>query len=414
MSTSPAPKSSRAPIASYGAHGARVRVVRKGARLVAEWYVRGDRRERSWPDTRANVRVAKEWAETFARERVLPTRPEAQRLTNRALWELYQTSDAWAALRERSRALYTDAWNAWELFAGRHAVADDTTSQMILAFHATLKQKPLPERPGRRRTRGLSVNSIRQIVGTLKTIHAWAEEFQLIGTNRWRLFKQRVAKNDVPESPAEYTDAEYQAVLAQLDPARGAQWRAWVALVILGAQGVRQVAGLQLRWADLDLAHRRIHWPKETDKMGKGWSQPLRQATVRALRIARNWARRQGVESPYVLYAGSRLNRTGVYSPQSLWWVLQRAEERAGVRHLPNRAAHGLRRLLSGNVNDLTGNIALAMRAIGDKDLRMANRYLKKRDREVERAFREMDRRAGARQPEAAMPAAGKPAPHRR
>jgi hypothetical protein len=42
-------------------------------------------------------------------------------------------------------------------------------------------------------------------------------------------------------------------------------------------------------------------------------------------------------------------------------------------------------------VNALTGDAMLAMLAIGDRDIRQANRYLKKRDTRVRGAFHALD-----------------------
>ena len=122
----------------------------------------------------------------------------------------------------------------------------------------------------------------------------------------------------------------------------------------------------------LDLSRRVVVWPKATDKRGKEWPQPLAKAAVRALRVARDVARRQDVQSPFVLY-GTR----GVpsYTIQSLWKAIRHAEEKAGIPHRRQRAGHGFRRMV-----------------VGDQDARMAKHYLKNRDDEMRRAFRARDR----------------------
>jgi hypothetical protein len=61
------------------------------------------------------------------------------------------------------------------------------------------------------------------------------------------------------------------------------------------------------------------------------------------------------------------------------------------LQHRARRAGHGLRRLLAGEVNALTGDAMLAMLSIGDRDIRQANRYLKKRDTRVRGAFDALD-----------------------
>ena len=80
-----------------------------------------------------------------------------------------------------------------------------------------------------------------------------------------------------------------------------------------------------------------------------------------------------------------------VYTIQTLWWNLRAAETRANIEHQPRRAGHGLRKLLAGEVNAATGDAMLAMLAIGDRDMKQALRYLKKRDRRMQSAFDELD-----------------------
>jgi hypothetical protein len=100
-------------------------------------------------------------------------------------------------------------------------------------------------------------------------------------------------------------------------------------------------------------------------------------------------ARRQDVQSPFVLY-GTR----GVpsYTIQSLWKAIRRAEEKAGIPHRPQRAGYGVQRMVVGDLATATGNVMPALRAVGDQDARMAKHYLKDRDDEMRRAFRARDR----------------------
>jgi hypothetical protein len=86
---------------------------------------------------------------------------------------------------------------------------------------------------------------------------------------------------------------------------------------------------------------------------------------------------------------------TETYTPQSLWAALRRAESRAGIEHHERRASHGLRRLLAGEVNALTGNAKLAMDAIGDRDIKQAQRYLRPRQDELKAAFDRLDECSG-------------------
>lgn len=370
-------------LGAYGPSRQRVRLVRRDSRLIVEWYERRLRREKSWPDVKGNIAIARTWAKIFAEERVLPRKAEVPRLTIRELWELYQTA-CWSSLSKNTHRLYGDDWKKWELFAGRDTIAEDVTPAMLHGFRRALEQ------------RKLGVNSISQVVKTCKLVYNWGEREEVIGRNRWRLFKYKVAKKDKPGSPAEYSAEEADRFLGELRP-DGRTWRAWVALTILEQQGVRQVSGLQLEWTDLDLHRRVVTWPKETDKNGRTLVQPLRKATVHALRIARDHARRMGVTSRYVLWSPKRGREGEFYTAQSLWAALRGAERRAGVMHKPQRAAHGLRRKLVGDLADATGDTLLALRSVGDRDPRMAENYRKDRDEQVAGAFRKLDRRGNGR-----------------
>ena len=69
-----------------------------------------------------------------------------------------------------------------------------------------------------------------------------------------------------------------------------------------------------------------------------------------------------------------------MYLIQSFLTALVKAEARAGVEHLPYLAAHGLRKMVAGEVNAKTGDPVLAMHYIGDTDMKAMKRYLKRRD----------------------------------
>jgi hypothetical protein len=111
---------------------------------------------------------------------------------------------------------------------------------------------------------------------------------------------------------------------------------------------------------------------------------------VSALEWARWWRDKTGYSGPWVFFSldrrsGTRTHgnaRPGVYRVQSFWAALVKAELRAGVVHRPFRAAHGLRRMVAGEVLARTGDPVLAMHYIGDTDLKTKTmkRYLKKRE----------------------------------
>jgi hypothetical protein len=135
----------------------------------------------------------------------------------------------------------------------------------------------------------------------------------------------------------------------------------------------------------------------------------MREPTRALLMVARDWHQRRELVTPWVFPPGS-LKRakvhTDIYTPQSLWAALRRAEKRAGIEHHPRRASHELRRLLAGEVNELTGNAKLAMDAIGDRDIRQAQRYLRPRQDALKAAFDRLDSQLRSKR-QAKSPATG-------
>lgn len=372
-------------IARYGPSRGGVRVILTDDEesVIVKWRAQGERRQRSWPNTPAGRTEAKAWALGFAEELAqhrAPVPVQSTPLTLAELWERYTTA-VWQDLRPNSRRLYTEHWRYWVAFANPDFVAEKVTPEMIDDYRKNRLAKPL------------SVLTVNESIRTLKRVFTWADSRELLARNRVSSYRVKTPKDQRTESPPEYSPEEYKALVNALDPAKLTQWRAWVALTICGEQGVRSHAALHLRWADVQLRGRSIVWRAPWDKTGKEWVQALRRGTVRALRVARDRAKADGYRGGWVLYVGSRKTKRETYSPQSLWRALREAEKRAGIPHRERRAAHGLRRLLAGEVNALTGNPVLAMRSIGDTDVRQASRYLKDREQEQRAAFRALDRR---------------------
>lgn len=370
-------------IAHYGPSRGGVRVILSDDEesVIVKWRHRGERRQRSWPNTPTNRTEAKAWAQGYADELAQgrsPSKADATPLTLVELWTCYVRAE-WDHLRPNSRRLYTEHWRYWQAFVGPDFIANDVTLEMVDEFR-------------REQLKRLSVNTVNETIRSVRRVYNWGDGRELIQRNRVARYRIKTAKDDRRESPPEYQGAEFVKLLGALDPTDGRQWRAFVALAICGAQGVRSHAALHLKWTDLLLSERSIVWRQAWDKQGREWSQPLRKLTVRALRHARDRAKADGYRGPWILYAGSSKSKRDTYSPQSLWGAIRSAEQRSGVQRLRGRAAHGLRRLLAGDIADATGNPVLAMQSIGDTDVRMASRYLKKRDRAVRDAFRQQDR----------------------
>jgi integrase len=144
----------------------------------------------------------------------------------------------------------------------------------------------------------------------------------------------------------------------------------------------------------VDMAERTITWRAQWDKLGKTRVQPLRQPAYEALRAIAGQQARLAIGGPWVFPAPRVRTKSDdpVYSAQALWWELTQAEKRAKIAHKRGRGAHGLRRMLAGDVLALTKNLKTAGDAIGDKDLRiLQEHYLSDRPEEVRAAFEALD-----------------------
>lgn len=360
-----------------GAKRSQVRGFTENGLVRVQWRVRGLVRSKSWPDSQANRRLARAFAEGVVLERNAPK--EVTPLTLRGMWEKYVAAE-FPHLRPRTREIYTEYWRRWENMWGRDFPAEDTTIEMLRDMRTAMVKIPL------------SVATIRGTVKVVKMIYAWGQREKLLTKNELHLFRFKVAKEERTEGRAEFRQHEFNALLKALDPKNGLEWRPFVALSICAFQGVRQNAALHLRWEDVDLEAGRIRWRPEWDKMGRDWSQPLRKGTIAALEVA---AANRKDGNPWVLpsrvYSTGRIPLTPTYTAQSLWVALKSAEKRAGIKHVTGRGAHGLRRLLAGDVASLTGDPMLAMQAIGDTDVRQAERYVRKREDRITEVFTRLD-----------------------
>ncbi len=132
--------------------------------------------------------------------------------------------------------------------------------------------------------------------------------------------------------------------------------------MVLGHQGVRVRAALDLCWDDVDFEAGQLTWRPVFDKLGREWSQPMRLGTYSALLTAKWWRDRAVLEgtlvsadSPWVFFSTDARSSTradgrevpGVCRIQAFWYALQQAERAAGVPHRELRAAHRFRRARS-------------------------------------------------------------------
>lgn len=367
-------QSKRKTLGTWGSHGASARAfVERGGELVrVQWRQQGALKTQSWPNTPENQAEARVFAETIAQELNEAKAPRA-RLTVRQLWQKHAESE-FSRLRPRTCALRSQDWRKWELFVGREAIAEDQGRDKLAEFRTELERV------------GLGVRTIGETIKSVKLVYAWGLEHEVLRRDRLAPYRYKVAKDKRPEPVAEFRLDELHALLRVVPLDDGRTWRAHGVLALCGYQGARQWSVLHLRWADIDLQAGVILWRAEWDKNGVAWTQPLRPQSRAVLEVCRRRS-----DSEWVFPAGNKRNRNAVYTAQSLWCALIAAEKRAGIGHKRNRGAHGLRRLLAGEVMALTGNIKDAADAIGDRDLKVMQRYLVKREDRVREVFEQLD-----------------------
>jgi integrase len=376
----------RKTLRTYGERGrsARVFTERGGLKIRVQWRVGGLLKTESFPNTPAGKERAKSFAQGVVDS--LEARTLPARVTVAELWGRYAESEL-TNIRKRTFQLNADAWRKWELFVGREKVAEDLGVDTMTGFRAALEKQ------------GLAVNTIRRHVGGVKLIYNWGEAHELLARNKMHRYRFKVGKDKRPAKVPEYRGDDFAAILAEL-PVTGTtrHWRAGGILALCGYQGARQNAVRHLRWEDVDLVARTVTWWAQWDKLGKTRVQPLRAPAILALECVAAQHTRLGIESPWAFPAPRVRHKSDdpVYSHQALWWELTQAEKRAGITHKRGRGAHGLRRMLAGDVLALTKNLKTAGDAIGDKDLRiLQEHYLSDRPEEVRAAFEALDSAKG-------------------
>jgi len=358
-------------LARHGVRGnRRVLVFRDPERqlVTVERYVGGRPRRKSWPLTREGERAAKAWAKAWYEA---PARMVRER-TVREIWEAYLGSPQYAKLRPRTKLLYRQRWDRFELFVKPDTPADAITLHTVDQLWHELT------------TLGVAPNQIRHIVAVAKIVYRWAESRELITRNRvglWRLPEGRAAR---PLEIPEYTPEECERILATLRPQDGREWR-FAALFLFAAEhGFRSNATLHLTWQDVDLVKGTVTMVEDWDEQGERHTRPLTWGALSALLTARYWRERLGYRGPWVFFSGQPARRDEPWSYQAANLALRRAERAAGVPHVKYRAFHGVRRTVAGNVRAETGDPVLGLFWVGDRDMKQATKYIKQRLAELQ------------------------------
>lgn len=376
-------------LATFGDRGRLVRMYvedRRGLRrYVILWGSKGARRQESFPATREGKLEAEAFFKAFTDEEAKRRRVVREPLTMRQLWDRYREAE-FEHLRPNTQRLYADAWRTWEQHATTDAIAEETSIETIHAFRKALDG------------RGLSTATVQDCIRNVRVVFNWGERTELLLRNRWHLFTLKIAKEKRTQQRPEYRADEFVRLWKALDPDKASQWRPWVAVGLLGIYGNRPNEILKLQWSWIEGDHVRID--PSVVKTGEAGALTLFPLTRSILAVARRWREREGYSGPYVLFPGQSVDQRRAaranpsklfhYSIQSLTAAIHRAEARAvpAVETIKWRAAHAFRRGLVGDLADVTGDIQLALQAIGDRDLSMAAHYRVKRRDKVDAAIR--------------------------
>lgn len=364
----------------YGRRGYRVRLWVEGDRIRAQWRERGIRQSRSWPDTAPNRKEARIWAQEFVKARLEKKAPQ-ELLTVAQLWARFRTEE-FKHIRPKTQRFYLDCWRYWEVFVGPERIAEDFGIATMTAFRTDMET----------RTRPLAINTMRRIIQTVKTVYAWGYKLKILSRNDVREFSFKVAKERRPVPPPEYRQNEFERLCIALPLTKATTWRAGGVVRLCGLQGARETAVLRLRWEDVNLVGDTIRWRPEWDKLGRDEVQPLRPAAKAVLLAIRHWTEGKG----WVFPAASVKNKRPIYGVQALWVALQQAEKRVGIRKLKGRAMHGFRRMAFNDALEAGGDLGVAMALLRDTDLKVASKYLKRRDDRLRETFAAMDRNSTA------------------
>lgn len=373
---------------------------------------RGVSRKRIFPRSRQGKKDASEWGKAYHAERSRGhrARPET---THAQLWKAYTESPAYQSRRMRTKGNYTERWRKWMHFRGERTMVDETGLIHVDQYYAAAKAG------------GMAPNQIRGIINVARIVYNWGQSRKLVSNNELALYRWHTAEGEEPSEPAEYTEEEFLAILEELSPQSHRDWRAHVALMLAGHQGQRANTVLHLRWQDVNPAgDDQFLWPSEYQKNRLDFAQPMTWDAVAALETAKYWRARCNYEGPWVLFAGGGNKPIGskvhgnarhgrklrteaqdtAYTYQAAWIKLVAAEQRAGVEHKPRRAFHGFRKMVAGNVTDRTGDDRLGMQYIGDRDMKQAKKYLKRRNSRMERAALSVETKAPERATNGAAP----------
>ncbi|GAB1344987.1 tyrosine-type recombinase/integrase [Gemmatimonas sp.] len=352
--------------------------------------------KKKFPNTKAGREKARSFAEGWfsARDQMLRERQQGPvstgpTLTVRGLWDAFKAAEfspeVGHGLREATQRSYTQHFRRFELFIGKDRLAE------------TIKVPELAELKRRDLEAKRALNQIKQTLNVVRTVFRWGVEQELMVRSPLALMRWKSRKDEPkPLEPGEYSSEECERLLAALDKTDTRQWKAWVFIMLAGHYGQRANAVLHLRWRDIDWDAGVIRWPGRYQKQGRELVRPILWEALSALITAQqerdraagfrrlkhhksqHSTRERLEEADWILFA--ERDRAKPMSYQSLHYHMCQAEIRAKIEAKPYMKAHGLRRMVLGNVLEATGDRALALEVIGDRDLSQLPSYDRRAD----------------------------------
>ena len=370
-------------VKQIGARGSRVRVfieaMKSGSKLVrVQGLEHGKRRTESREYSHVNERWARAYADGVMNRLQAGTIQRVERLTLHTLFEKYLLAKEpnWRAATGKAERV---RWRVVENVLGANTPIEFVSMDTVDEFRAVLRKR---KAKGKRLT---APNQIAHYIGILKRVFRFAAQRKHLVPNPIADYENRLAKDEQRTKMAEYTPAEWKAIIAAFNYRKQREWRPWVAIVLAGILGPRQRALLSLRVDDIDLVSRKVRWRPETDKLGRDRLQPLPRNAVFAIRIALVWHRRMRYSGQWLFPRVEEVRGDVPWTYAALIHFLQSRARQAGVEPKPFVGLHGLRRTAGKNALIAAGgDLTVAASWIGDTDIRTFTRsYVNEREGEL-------------------------------